>query len=853
MGEVFRARDTKLRRDVAIKVLPDALATDPERRARFEREAHVLASLNHPNIAGILGFEEGPADAGQPTQALILELVEGPTLADRIVQGPIPVDEALPVARQIADALEAAHELGIVHRDLKPTNIKLRQDGMVKVLDFGLAKLAESGKLGAAGEDVARSQSPTITSPAMTLSGVILGTAAYMSPEQAKGGDTDARSDVFAFGAVLYEMLTGRRAFVGDGVGETLAFVITKEPDWALLPAAIPHPIRTLLSRCLTKDRRQRLQAIGEARIAIDSLNSQPSHSSTAITSARSRSRAWPGWAAAVLVAAAFSAWLWVKPTPAGPLVQFQVTAPPGSQLPLGLPEISPDGRMLAYVVAAPKRPSMIHVRNLESMVSTAIAGTERGLSPFWSPDSRSLGFWSRSRIQRVDLAGGGTREISDTVNVWTGTWNQQGQILFRSLSGFGIRQVPAAGGPVTTLFESGEKERFAQGPRFLADGRRFLVLTTRPDGENVLELRATDSPERTVLVASNPTIGSVATTPDGTFLVYARDGTLFAQPFDEPRGRIIGEPTGIVENIGRLAANLTVPSMSVSRAGHLAYQIAPPVSETGRRAIWVSRSNEELSEVSASNFAAAFVLSPDEGSLVYPVRTDIWKLDLRRGTTSRFTFGEPARSPIWSADGRRVAFVRTTGVFEKAASGAGDERMLFAGPADSLTDWSPDGRHMLIIEGQRELMATLGADARVPIGMSPGSSAAAQFSPDGKYIAYVSGESGRPEVYVRPMPPGVGKWQVSIDGGQRPAWRRDGKELFFQSPDRQLIAVDVDTRDAFTSGRPRALIELQALGSYGISSDGQRFLINVPVESGTDAPIVVVLNWYRLLQRNGR
>jgi len=864
MGEVFRARDTKLLRDVALKVLPETLASDPERRARFEREAQVLASLSHPNIGSIHGLEEGPSNAGQPTQALILELVEGPTLADRIVQGPIPLDEALPIAKQIAEALEAAHDRGIVHRDLKPSNIKLRPDGLVKVLDFGLAKLVESVRPGAPHRNAALSQSPTITTPAMTLSGVILGTAAYMSPEQARGLDADARSDVFAFGAVLYEMLTGRRAFAGDGVSETLAFVITRDPDWALLPGTVPQRVRMLLARSLTKDRRQRLQAIGEARIAIDSPSPSASDTSTAIAPVAVRSRAWPGWVAAALVAVGFSTWLWLMPTTAGPLVQFQITAPPGSQLPLGIPAISPDGLMLAYVVATPKRPSLIHVRSLGSTESTPIAGTERALSPFWSPDSRSLAFWSREKIQRVDLAGGGAREISaDTVPVWTGSWNQPGQIFFRASRGPGIRQAPAAGGgTTTTLVESGDKERFAQGPRFLADGRRYLVLTTRPDGENVLELRAIDSTERSVLVGRNPTIGSVATTPDGSYLVYARDATLFAQSFDESRGTVIGEPAPIVQGIGRMAATLTVPAMSVSPAGHLAYQVSPLAGESGRRAVWMNRNGEELGEVRVANIGSLFSLSPNEQSLVYQAQsptqarggTDIWTVDLNRGTMSRLTFGgEPPRSPIWSANGRRVAFARTAGVFEKDASGAGDERMLFPGPADSLTDWSPDGRHMLITERQRSLMVTLGTGARVPVGVSESASDMARFSPDGKYIAYVSSESGRPEVYVRPTPPAVGKWQVSFDGGQQPAWRRDGKELFFQTPNRELVVVDVDTRETFTPGKPRVLLETQQLAGYAVSADGQRFLFSVPIESGTNAPIVVVLNWHRLLRRDGK
>ena len=431
MGEVFRGRDTKLRRDVAIKVLPEGLASDPDRRARFEREAHVLASLNHPNIGGIHGFEESHADAGQPTQALILELVEGPTLADRIAQGPIPLDEALLIARQIADALEAAHELGIVHRDLKPSNIKLRPDGLVKVLDFGLAKLVESVRPGAAQRDVGAVAVPDDYDSGDDNERRDSGQAAYMSPEQAKGHDADPRSDVFAFGAVLYEMLTGRRAFAGDGVSETLAFVITRDPDWALLSAAVPQRLRMLLARCLTKDRRQRLQAIGEARIAIDSLNSNASDASTASASVPARSWAWPGWVAAALVAVGFSTWLWLMPTPAGPLVQFQITAPPGSQLPVGIPAISPDGRMLAYVVALRSDRTCFTCGALDRRRADRLPARRRAAYAFWSPDSRSLAFWSLGKIRRVDLAGGGAREISpDAVPVWTGSWNQQGLIF---------------------------------------------------------------------------------------------------------------------------------------------------------------------------------------------------------------------------------------------------------------------------------------------------------------------------------------------------------------------------------------------------------------------------------------
>ena len=404
---------------------------------------------------------------------------------------------------------------------------------------------------------------------------------------------------------------------------------------------------------------------------------------------------------------------------------------------------------------------------------------------------------------------------------------------------------------------ERGERTLRA-GLHFLADGRRFLVLTTRPDGESVLEVRAIDSTERTTLVGRNPTLGSVAATSDGSYLVYARDTTLFAHSFDESRARVVGEPTPIVDNIGRLAGPLNVPAMSVSPAGHLAYQVAEQTGLSGRRAVWHNRSGEELGEVSIGNVTFSYGLSPNGQTLVYQLPsstgTDIWKVDVGRGTSSRFTFNEPARTPIWSADGRRVAFVRGAGIFEKDASGAGEERLLVSGPADALTDWSPDGRHLLITEGQRAVIVTLGTGARVPVGVSGTVSGMARFSPDGKFIAYTSSESGREEVYVRPTPPAVGKWQISIDGGQQSEWRRDGKELFFLTQNRELIAVDVDTRETFSmGGKPRVLLETPTLAGYAVSADGQRFLISVPVEAGTNAPIVVVLNWSQMLERDGR
>jgi serine/threonine protein kinase/WD40 repeat protein len=713
MGEVYRARDTRLGREAALKVLPEIFAKDAERMARFEREAQVLASLNYPNIATLYGLEESG-----DTRALAMELVEGPTLAERIAAGAIPVEEAVPIAKQIAEALEYAHEKGIIHRDLKPANVKITPEGVVKVLDFGLAKALDDAP--AAGSI---NNSPTMSLAATRL-GVILGTAGYMSPEQASGKPADKRSDIWSFGVLLWEMLAGKRLFDGESVSHTLADVLRAEIDWKPLPAATPTVIRDLLRRCLDRDGKARLRDIGEARIAIQkylanpagALLSMDSGPSTAPPSPRLRT----AWAIATLAALALAVVHFREASPEPVAVRFQIPEPEkahfGSRLAL-----SPDGRRLAFTAAATGGRTQVWVRSLDTLESRALPGTDGDdlAALFWSPDSRFIGFWASGKLKKIEASGGPPQTLCDVSTTPGGTWNRDGVILFGSNAG-GLSRVPAAGGtpaPVTTL-DTSRQEVFHTWPQFLPDGRHFIYIARSNQPENsAIYAGSLDSKDRKRLVGSSFSAAyAPSPSPDKGHLLFLREATLMAQPFDAARLELSGEAFPVAEQVG---AVLSQSFFSVSGNGVVAYRSG--VSGRATHLLWFNRDGKSLGEVGPPGAYNDVALSSD-GTRVAVSRADlqttnpdIWLLDLARdGAATRFTF-DPGieRDPVWSPDGTRLAFSSTRGglsnVYQKLGTGAGSEEpLLQPGVSQRPKDWSHDGRFLLYVRDDPKTEADL-------------------------------------------------------------------------------------------------------------------------------------------------
>ena len=894
MGEVYRARDTRLQRDVALKVLPADFAEDPERLARLRREAQVLASLNHPSIAGIYGLEEANPSTGSgqaAVYALVLELVEGPTLAERIARGPIPLDEALPVARQVADALEAAHEQRIIHRDLKPANIKVRTDGTVKVLDFGLAKLVgppEGGHSvhpGSLDDRSVRLQpdltaSPTMTSPAMTRMGVILGTAAYMSPEQARGRVVDKRADIWAFGCVLFEMLAGRRAFDGQDVTDFIVAVMTKEPEWAALPPSTPARIVELLRRCLKKDPRERLRDIGDARIEIDTVRAAPSAEPVVAIPAHASRRervAWAVAASAVMAALVVGAMGYVRSIPTDTRVYRSSLLPPAGMslgpFPFSRFSLSPDGRTLAFVAGPAGGVSQLWVQPLDGPSAQMLTGTEGAVMPFWSSDSRFIGFYAGGKLKTIDAAGAPPLTLTDTTGQPGATWNRDNVILFSS-TGSVIRRVSASGGsvsPATTLDASnGETQHWS--PFFLPDGRHFLYLAVGskgggPNEPNGIYVAALDSTERKLLVPG----GSNIKYAQG-HLVFLRDQTLLAQPFDVERLELTGDPAPIAEQVATGGLSGRLGAFTVSEDGVLAYQsgFATDVSQL----VWFDRTGKQLSVLGerAEDYGD-LELSPDGRRATVSLfdsavkNRDIWIFDVARGIRTRFTFDQAEENQaIWSPDGSDVIFnsnrAGNSDVYRKASNGAGSEEVI---QADSISlfplSWSRDGRFVLYSRLNSGLTNDLwvrpldGDRKPFPFLQTPFNEYPAAFSPDGRWIAYASNESGRSEVYVMPFPGPGGKWQVSTAGGSYPRWRRDGAELFYLAADNRLMAATVNGQGSgFEVGAVRPLFATRARTArrymYDVSADGQRFLINTLVEEAALEPITLVVNWTAGLRR---
>jgi Tol biopolymer transport system component len=889
MGEVYRARDTRLERDVAIKCLPDAVAADPDRLARFRREARTLAALNHPHIAAVYELEEA-----EGVHALVMELVPGETLADVLLRGAPAVREALGLARQIAGGLEAAHESGVIHRDLKPANLQITPSGAVKILDFGLAKaLAPEGTIATA--DTANAA--TLAAGA-SRTGLIVGTAAYMSPEQARGLPVDARTDVWAFGCVLYELLTGRRAFAGDYPSDAVAAVLRTEPEWGALPPETPPGARRLLRRCLEKDPHRRLHDIADARIELDDeLNGssgaeappEPRERTDGRARVRARTRERIAWALAGVSLIGLVLTLSRRPPASDPPGEARtydaaVVLPADLRMwatePSGRFALSPDGRRLALIGSDADGQTMLWVRPLGTAVAQRLAGTEGATFPFWSPDSRFVAFMAAGKLKKIDAGGGAVVTLCDGTLPASGTWNREDVILFTPRASSPVYRVPAGGGtpePATRLdAAAGDEQHWF--PFFLPDGRHFLYFVVGSKARGVADPRAIYLGSLNPGEAARPLIegGSNAKFANG-HVIFVRDGTLMAQRFDPDRLVLKGDAAPLVEQvqIAGLVTTGVAAAFTVSETGVLAYQTGSTVLS---QLAWLDREGRELAKIGEAADYGDLALSPDGTRAAVSVldpaigTRDIWLFDLGRGLRQRVTFnpGDDI-APVWSKpEGDRLFFSSRrqgrTHLYERPLRGAGDDTLLFE---DSLGKYasslSPDGRFLAYVRGGGIIrrsdvwMLPLAGERRaVPLLQTEFIESQPQISPDGQWLAYMTNESGRHEVYIRPFARDGDKVQVSTAGGGWPRWRRDGKEIFYLAADRAIVAVPVARkglgleigagRRLFTMRtRPQARLDAY---NYDVSPDGRRFLVNTFIEQTTSAAVNIVINWPASLAR---
>jgi eukaryotic-like serine/threonine-protein kinase len=860
MGEVYKTRDMRLKREVALKILPESFASDPDRLARFQREAEVLASLNHPNIAAIYGLEKSDG-----TTALVMELVEGEDLSQRIAGGPIPIDEALPIAKQIAEALEAAHKQGIIHRDLKPANIKVRADGTVKVLDFGLAKLAEPRAAGGT-TAAALSMSPTITSPVMTGVGVLLGTAAYMSPEQARGKAVDKRADIWAFGCVLYEMLAGSRAFAGSDTTETIAAIIRSEPEWSRLPAGTPHDIRRALRRCLNKDPTRRLADIRDVRLDIEEARGTAPEA----TNPRGHGRERLAWLAACLFTAvavwAGTTWRASQPSAApSPQMRVEITTPPTNDL-VSM-ALSPDGEKLAFVASSDHRPKL-WLRSLTTGSAEPLPGTDGAIFPFWSPDSHSIGFFANGTLYRIDVDGGSLRALASAPVGVGGAWNRDGDILFTMVPDAPLSRVPAVGGKSDFLSQSpvDRTQRPQPGqrfPQFLPDGRHFLYYIAEMHGVYV---GALDSPKRQRLFEAD----AAAVFVPPARVLFIRAGKLYIQHLDPARLRLEGSAVALAQGVS-IDNDSGAAAVSGSETGAFVFRLG--AANRQRQFTWFDRSGMQLGIAAAADAGNALnpALSPDGRQVALnravDGNSDIWLLDLGRRVLSRFTSDpRPEIYPVWSSDGTRIAYAALNAqgsgfnVYVKAVNDSGEAKPLLDTPQNMIPeDWSRDGRFLsysvLDSAGRWDVgvLPTGGTGKPLLVTKTPYDEMSSQFSPDGRWISYESDESGRNEIYVQPFPGPGAKTIVSAGGGLQARWRPDGRELFYVAPDGRLMAVSIRTTGDGRTLEPASPVPLfvtrvssTRLGGsrheYDVSRDGQKFLMDTFVEQNA-APITLVLN----------
>lgn len=873
MGEVYRARDTRLGRDVAIKVLPQVFSSDAQRMVRFEREAKVLASLNHPHIASLYSFEQSNS-----SRALVMELVDGPVLAERLKRGPLPLEEALPIAKQIAEALEYAHERGVIHRDLKPSNVKLTLDGQVKLLDFGLAKALE----GETTEEDLQS-SPTLTAAA-TRAGMLMGTAAYMAPEQARGKRVDRRADIWSFGCVLYELVTGRVTFAGETTSDILASVIRSDPDWSSVPASVPPRIRELLRRCLEKDPKERLQAIGEARIAIDVANSGIPEEMVSRT--RAVTKPQPQWrrvlpwvitaiAAALVIALGALYWRASRPRP-NQVMRASLLLPeplagvfsanPGSPIAL-----SPDGSRLVFVGSPAGKPSQLYMRQLDQQTSTPIPGTENALQPFFSPDGQWLGFFANGKMRKVSLHGGPTSSLCDTPIPHGAAWLTDDTIIYAPNLASGLMRISAAGGTPQTLTTPAVKEQELshRWPQVLP-GNSAVLFTIQMatqvsyDDARIALLSLQTGKWRTLFNG-----GSYARYVPSGHIVFAHAGTLLAVPFDLANLQVTGPQAPVQEGVLTTAGTSGGAEYDVAESGLLAY-VPGSARPLDRFLVWVDRQGGSKELPAPPNLYATPRISPDGKLLAVQMFSgngyqDVWIYEFARNTLMRFTFGVGNAVPLWTPDGRRIVYrtlVPTFSFRSKLADGSGMEETVlgkeFEDPSAAPYSVSPDGKTLLFghygsVGAIGTYVLSLDGSGKIqPFLQSTYNQSQAHFSPDGHWVVYESNESGRLEIFVQPFPGPGGKWMISTEGGTNPLWARNGREIFYRIEDK-VMSVPVELQPAFKAGTPRMLFRGggYVFGNYDVAPDGQHLLMIKEKEaSASSKELAIVLHWTDELQR---
>jgi serine/threonine protein kinase len=885
IGEVYRARDTRLGRTVAIKVLSAQIDSHPKGRLRFEQEARAISSLSHPHICALFDVGEEPLTSSASgdedvMRFLVMEYLEGETLAARLLRGSLPVEEALRYAIDIADALDHAHRHGIVHRDLKPSNIMLTRAG-TKLLDFGLAQPRTAAVIA---EQAGEAGPPTRT---LTAEGTIVGTLSYMAPEQLHGADTDLRTDIFAFGAVLYEMLTGRRAFEGQSQASVIAAILERNPaaPSTIQPIATPL-LESIVMRCLAKDPDERWQTANDLRQALrwiaEGVPQVTGDSAVRVlhTAHRAR-RAWIAATVFGVIAALLTAVLIFTSSRESPdvhAIRFVVSPPEnaGFTQSSAFMAVAPDGHALALVASSPEGKISLWIRSLDSLAARELVID--GVQPFWSPDSRFLGFHAGGKLKKIDVGGGVPQTLADA-QPQIGAWSRDGVILFKANRGGGLSRISTAGGTSTpaTTPDAALGETAHNWPQFLPDGRHFLYLANskQPEHDSVVYAASLDSSDRVRLFRSD---SHVTYAPPG-FLIYILGNILVAQPFDSSALRVTGDPIPIANQVERNPEpGSRRGAFSVSQTGVLAYR---PIGDT--ELVWFDRSGRRLEKVGQSARYSNPALSPDNKQVAVAGldpetgAQDIWLVDLMRGVTSRFTF-DPASDdmPLWSADGRRILFKSHRGAtwafYQKTSNGTGPDEMVlngFATPNTTPLFWSPDGRFLVYSAGAHPdpgrrnelwLLPWLGDRKPLPYLRTPFNEAQGQVSPDGRWMAYVSNKSGSNEVYVRPFPSGEGEQQISIKGGSEPTWRGDGKELFYLDANQDLMAVTIKTGSSPDAGRPTRLFgttmssgfinTAYTRNQYTVTADGQRFLINQRVAAGPGLPITVVLNWPAALKR---